>query len=221
MLAETMGGVHDGVRRSRDDDSDVFADLVRRIQAGDRLALEPLLEHARRTAYRFSVLVCGNAPDAVDTMQDALLKTCRYAASIRKPEYFREWLYRTVRNACLMRRRRRVHEPDRLLSIDQWGRIDGGTCRVLDPSCGPEAGMVNSHVVAEVRRAFSTLSPKYRAALFLREIEHLSTREAAGVMGVSEANVKARLLRAKRQMRKALAEFQHTTAADAPLASHE
>jgi DNA-directed RNA polymerase specialized sigma24 family protein len=144
MLAETVGGGRGGGRRSREHHVDVFADLVRRIQAGDRLALEPLLEQAGRTAYRFSVLVCGNAPDAVDTMQDALLKTCRYAASIRKPEHFREWLYRTVRNACVMRRRRRVHEPDRLLSIEQWGRTDGGTCRVLDSSCGPETGMVNS-----------------------------------------------------------------------------
>ena len=55
---------------------------------------------AQEVAYRFSLLVCGRADDADDAMQEALLKTYRYAARIREPEAFRAWLYRTVRNAC-------------------------------------------------------------------------------------------------------------------------
>ena len=62
---------------------------------------------AQEVAYRFSLLVCGRPDDADDAMQEALLKTYRFAARIREPEAFRAWLYRTVRNACLINRRKR------------------------------------------------------------------------------------------------------------------
>ena len=51
-------------------------------------------------------------------MQEALIKTYRYVGRIREPEAFRPWLYRTVRNACLMGRRKKVGEPARLQSLD-------------------------------------------------------------------------------------------------------
>ena len=74
---------------------------------------------AQEVAYRFSVHVCGHVDEAEDVMQEALLKTYRHASRIREPEAFRPWLYRTVRNACLMRRRRRVDEPAHLVSLDE------------------------------------------------------------------------------------------------------
>ena len=52
-------------------------------------------------------------------MQEALIKTYRYVGRIREPEAFRPWLYRTVRNACLMGRRKRAGEPARLQSLDE------------------------------------------------------------------------------------------------------
>ena len=74
-------------------------------------ALERLLMKAQEVAYRFSYTVCGGPSDAEDVMQDALVKTFRYVNRIRDPHAFRTWLYRTVRNACLMKRRRRSGEP--------------------------------------------------------------------------------------------------------------
>ena len=98
---------------------DVYADLVREASGGDPAAMERLLTRVQEVAWRFSVAVCGHADDAEDAMQEALLKTYRYTSSIREPEAFRPWLHRTVRNACLMNRRKRVHEPRRLESLDQ------------------------------------------------------------------------------------------------------
>ena len=60
-------------------------------------------------------------------MQEALLKTYRYAARIREPEAFRAWLYRTVRNACLIGRRKRAHEPDHIVSLDEAPATATGT----------------------------------------------------------------------------------------------
>ena len=95
--------------------------LVRAAAGGDRPAMEHLLMRAQEVAFRFSLLVCGHAEDAEDVMQDALLKTYRYVAHIEHPEAFRTWLFRTVRNACLMKRRRRVDEPAQVMSLDEGG----------------------------------------------------------------------------------------------------
>src|SRR5262249_1308989 len=80
--------------------------------------MERLLVRAQEVAYRFSLLVCGHPEDAEDVMQDALLKTYQHVGQISEPGAFRTWLYTTVRNACLMKRRRRVGEPADFVSVE-------------------------------------------------------------------------------------------------------
>ena len=109
-----------------------YAALVRAASGGDRAAMEALLMRAQEVAYRFSVHVCGHVDEAEDVMQEALLKPYRHAQRIREPGAFRPWLYRTVRNACLMRRRRRVDEPARLQSLDELLPTPDGMM-ALDP----------------------------------------------------------------------------------------
>ena len=154
---------------------------------------------AQEVAWRFSVTVCGHADDAEDAMQEALIKTYRYAARIREPEAFRAWLYRTVRNACLMGRRKKVNEPARLQSLDAPMPGPDGPVRMEVPHPGknPEQLADNAGLRRRLRKALRALPVPYRAIVFLREMEGLSTREVATVMGISEDNVKARLHRAR------------------------
>jgi RNA polymerase sigma-70 factor (ECF subfamily) len=175
------------------------ATLLRDAAAGDRLAMERLLMRAQEAAYRFSVTVCGHGGDAEDVMQEALIKTYRYASSIRDPGAFRPWLYRTVRNACLMHRRLRVDEPRHLQSLDELlgGAETGGTLALPAPGRDPEALAVNSRLRRQLARALGELPASHRVVVFLREMEGLSTREVAGVLGISEANVKTRLHRGR------------------------
>ena len=103
---------------SADPVQDEYADLVRSAATGDAEALDRLLMRAQQVAWRFSTSVCGHADDAEDAMQEALIKTYRYVGRIRDPGAFRPWLYRTVRHACLMGRRKKAGEPARLQSLD-------------------------------------------------------------------------------------------------------
>jgi RNA polymerase sigma-70 factor, ECF subfamily len=181
---------------------DEYADLVRAAATGDAKALDRLLMRAQEVAWRFSASVCGRADDAEDAMQEALLKTYRYVGRIREPAAFRPWLYRTVRNACLMGRRKRAGEPSRLQSLDDFLPGPDGPMRPDAPHPGknPEQLADNAGLRRRLRKALRALPRPYRAIVFLREMEGLSTREVAQVMGISEANVKTRLHRARLQL---------------------
>ena len=186
-----------------------YEPLVRAAAGGDEKAVEALLMRAQAVAFRFSLLVCGHAEDAEDVMQDALLKTYRYVARIRKPEAFRTWLFRIVRNACLIKRRRRVDEPARVLSLDDAGTESGqGETReamdVADTSKGPDDLAINAWLGRRLRRALRTLPPGDRMVVLMREMEGLTTREVASITGMSEANVKTRLHRARVRLQQSL-----------------
>ena len=109
-------------------------------------------------------------------MQEALLKTFRHAQRIREPEAFRPWLYRTVRNACLMRRRRRVDEPAHLQSLDELMPTPDGMMALdpPDPGRSPEDVVVNNRLktpvapgvpgAARARSAWSCSCARWKAS---------------------------------------------------------
>ena len=171
------------------------ADLVRAAAAGDQASLDRLLHRAREVAGRFSQSVCGHASDADDAVQEALISTYRNVGRIRDADAFRSWLYRTVRNACLISRRKRAGEPAHMESLDESfaaGRLD------------PEQLADAAGRRQDLRRALHALPGSYREVLFLREVEGLSTREVAAVTGISEDNVKTRLRRARARLQRIL-----------------
>jgi RNA polymerase sigma-70 factor (ECF subfamily) len=184
-----------------------YAALVRDAAAGSPDAMEQLLMRAQEAAYRVSLLVCGHTEDAEDNMQEALVKTYRYVHRIKDPEAFRTWLYRTVRNACLMKRRRRVGEPARFTSVEQ-GAVGGdgepASIDVADKGRSADQQMIDAVVGKRLGQALDQLPPDYRVIVVLREVEGLSTREVAAIAGISEANVKTRLHRARHMLRQSL-----------------
>lgn len=194
-------------RVSEDSNRTAYAALVREAAAGHRDSMERLLMRAQEVAYRFSLLVCGHPEDAEDVMQDALLKTYQHVAQITEPEAFRTWLYSTVRNACLMKRRRRVGEPAEFAELDQErvGADERSTAvDVVDHARPADQQMIDASMTGRLRRALQKLPASYRMIVVMREMEGLSTKEVATVTGLSEANVKTRLHRARVMLRRHL-----------------
>lgn len=169
--------------------------MLARVRAGDADAIEDLLQRAQAIARRYSLAVCGSAPDSDDAMQEALLKTFQHASRIREPHAFRAWLYRTVKNACLIGRRRRAGESPA-------SPLDGEHGEPADLSPAADAALASAEERARLHGALARLRPAYREAVFLRDLEGLSTREVARVLGISEANVKVRLHRAHAELRR-------------------
>jgi RNA polymerase sigma-70 factor, ECF subfamily len=176
--------------------ADAYADVLERVRRGDPEAIDDLLVRAQGIARRYSLAICGSAPDRDDAMQEALLKTFRHARRIREPRAFRAWLYRTVKNACLVGRRRKAFEA-------VGPSADEGP-DVPDQAMQADSALEAAETRAQIRGALARLRPTYREAVFLRDLEGLSTREVATVLGISEANVKVRLHRAHAELRSVL-----------------
>jgi RNA polymerase sigma-70 factor (ECF subfamily) len=206
----TQAGLSAPRRRSRQAEDDAraeYAALVRKAATGDHDAMERLLIRAQEVAYRFSLLVCGHPEDAEDVMQDALLQTYRHVRRIDEPEAFRTWLFTTVRNACLMKRRRRAGEPAEFVPLEQGPEATRGTSAPLDvpdTSRPMDQRLIDAWMGGRLRDALKRLPPSYRMIVVLREMEGLSTKEVATVTGISEANVKTRLHRARLMLRRHL-----------------
>jgi len=112
-----------------------------------------------------------------------------------------------VQNACRMKRRRHVGEPSHLTSIEQGATSGDGEAGPVDVEGHTRPAdqlVMDAWVSGQLRQALKALPSSYRMIVVLREMEGLSTREVASVAGISEANVKTRLHRARVMLRQAL-----------------
>jgi RNA polymerase sigma-70 factor (ECF subfamily) len=165
--------------------------LVTRAQAGDRQAFEQLI---RRHADRLYAVVrrFGLPGDAAqEVTQEAFLRAWRSIASFRGDAQFMTWLYRIALNEAKRRMRR---EPPRALvrSLNEDDAVEPPDIRDE-----PYARVAHAELREALAAAVRALPVKYRAALILRDVEGLSTAEAAAVLGLSEAALKSRLHRAR------------------------
>lgn len=173
------------------------AALLQRAVNGEAKALDELLERALSIARRYSTAVCGRAPDREDAVQEALVQTFRHARGIREPRAFRSWLYRAVKNACLIGRRKAGSKPTSAPGAD-------AVLELVDPARAADDLVAAKEEKRRLQAALAALSPSYREAVFLRDLEGLSTKEVARVLDITEANVKVRLHRAHAQLRRQL-----------------
>jgi len=148
-----------------------------------------------KRAFRF----LGNASDAEDAVQDALLSAYRHLGQFRGQAQLSSWLMTIVTNAARMQLRRR---RSGYFSLDQEQGEEGLTFseRLADSKPSPEE--VCSAVEARNRlvEGVERLSPKLRRAFQLRDINGLTTKEAAHVLGVPQGTVKAQLARARAKL---------------------
>jgi RNA polymerase sigma-70 factor (ECF subfamily) len=178
------------------DDPDVA--LVARARAGEREAFEELVH---RHADRLLAVVrqLGLSRDAAEEVtQEAFLRAWRGIGGFKGEAQFSTWLYRIGFNEAKRRLRR---EPTRMAiaSLD-----DDDASEPPDLSEEPHRRAAQRELAAALAGAVRALSLKYRAPLILRDIEGLSTAEAAAVLGLSEAAFKSRLHRARVAVRDAL-----------------
>ena len=165
--------------------------------------------------YRCALRVLGNAADAEDAVQEAVLAAYKHINQFRGQSQISTWLTTIVRNCALMQLRKRprqIHFPlDEEFEEEQPRFLWEG---LADERPSPEDEFRNSELTARLRKCTKLLSPSLRRTYQLRVVDGLSILETAQALGVPEGTVKARMARARamiaRHVRRVLAPSRRT-----------
>jgi len=188
--------------RSTDND-EILRDeqgLIRLGLKGNQAALEALFARHSGALYQSALKLLGNPEDAEDALQEGMLSAFKNLRRFEGRSKFSSWLTRIVINAALMRlRSQRAHQT---VSADQpLGEAELTLAEQLaDPAPDPERLYAWKELRRLLDRNLTELSPDMRTAVLLRDIEGLSTQEAAEALGVPENTLKSRLHRARLQL---------------------
>lgn len=182
---------------------DDFA-LVAEAKAGSYAAFDELVNRHEKKIYRLGLNLTGNPEDAEDVLQEAFLKAFLHLPDFREDSRFYTWLVRIAVNEGLMKLRKR--RSDKTVPIEDSVDEEGDVMprEFADWKPNPEELYAQTEIEEILRNASQTLSPGFRTVFLLRDMEGLSTQETADVMGISEGAVKARLFRARLQLREEL-----------------
>jgi RNA polymerase sigma-70 factor (ECF subfamily) len=177
--------------------------LVAAAKSGDAAAFEELVNRYERKIFRLTMNITRNREDAEDAMQDAFMKAYAHLDSFQENSRFYTWLVRIAANEALMRLRKR--RPNQF-SLDEpiEGDDDVMPREIEDWGPSPEQRYAQSEMQDILNQVIGQLEPDYRAVFVLRDIEEFSTEETAAAVGISEAAVKSRLLRARLKLREKL-----------------
>jgi len=185
---------------------DPDAALVARLRAAEPRAAERLVEVYGSRVYRLAVRITGSAADAEEVVQDALWTAVRKIGSFRGESAFGSWLYRVVANAAYQKLRGHRRRPEIPLDEVLPAFRDDGThaAPVEDWSRSLDDPSRQCDVRGALSAALDGLSADDRTAVILHDVEGFSIAEVAATVGLSIANAKSRLHRARLFMRQRL-----------------
>jgi RNA polymerase sigma-70 factor (ECF subfamily) len=177
-------------------------EAVRRVQAGDTEAFEPLVEKYKRKVFRLAYQVLRDQEEALDVAQEAFVKAFRALPAFKGDSAFYTWLFRITMNVALDRKRQRATRAKSLGAEDvppeEWER----TATSTDPD--PEDVATGAERRERIRKGLDSLSEHHRAIIILSDIEGLQYREIAEVLGIPMGTVMSRLHHARKRLREVL-----------------
>ncbi len=183
------------------------ADLIERALLGQDEAFRELVRPHERAVFITTQAILKNEADAEDAAQEAVLKAFTNLAKFRGDSKFSTWLIRIAANEALMKlrkgRRQKLHD-----SLDEQRTDEEGDYIPRDFADWreiPSEALQKKELRQALSRALASLTPKHREVFVLRDVQHFNIAETAHLLGIKESAVKTRLLRARLQMRDALA----------------
>lgn len=195
--------MHDATAPASDDSA-----LVSRARAGDLAAFEALVTRHERRVYALAFRILRNEHDAEDVTQQTFVSVLEHLDGFRGESSFSTWILRIATHAALKIIRKRQG-----LDTVSFEELGGGSAEgsgmphpefIADWRESPEHLVNRREARRLIDEALESLDEKHRLVFVLRDIEGLSVRETAGILGITEVNVKVRLLRARLQLRERL-----------------
>lgn len=180
--------------------------LIRRVRAGDQEAFYELVRPHERSLYLTAFSMVRNGADAEDIAQEAVLKAFKNLVRFRQESKFSTWLIQITINEARMRLRKVSRHLEE--SLEEGSRDPEGDYVPRDFADWreiPSDHLERKRLRQALAGALASLAPKYRSVFVLRDVQHISIAQTARILGLTPASVKTRLLRARLQMRDALA----------------
>jgi RNA polymerase sigma-70 factor (ECF subfamily) len=196
----TADSVQLAVRTVASDD----LDLVHASKNGDVAGFEELVKRYDRKLFRIAHRVTHNREDSQDVVQEAFLKAFQRLDQFREESQFSTWLIRITVNHSLMKLRKQRTIREVSLNEDCQGDGDMLPLEVADWAPNPEELYRTSELRDILTRKLRELRPILRVVFVLRDLEGLTTAQTAEVLGLTQVAVKARLWRARLQLRERL-----------------
>jgi RNA polymerase sigma-70 factor (ECF subfamily) len=177
--------------------------LLEGLRQKDRLACTCLLKRFAPRLYRLALQLTGEPDEAEDVLQEAFIQACAHVTDFEGRSSLGTWLHRIVLNTALARLRRKSLATVPLESDDP-GMLAAQHLGI-DRMAGPSDVVLARELGETLERAILALPDSLRAAFVLRDIEGLSTKEAAAALGIADSALKVRLHRARAALRGMLA----------------
>jgi RNA polymerase sigma-70 factor, ECF subfamily len=182
-------------------------DLVHACKNGDVAAFEELVKRYDSKLFRIAQSVTHNREDSQDAVQEAFLKAYQHLAEFQEACQFSTWLIRITVNQALMKLRKQ--RSARETSLDDDFQADGEIfpTEVADWAPNPEQLCWATELRTNLIEALKELRPISRTVFVLRDIEGLTIDQTSIILNMSQTAVKARLWRARLQLREALSKY--------------
>lgn len=154
--------------------------LIDEAKKKDPDAFGQLVQENLQKMYRIAISILQNEEDAADAIQETMLKCWQKINQVRNEDYFETWLIRTLINQCkdILKCRKRTVLVDDI----------------------PEAAQEDNYTNTEWKAVLRVLHEKYRIVLELYYVEGFSTKEIATMMHITDASVRTRLVRGRKQL---------------------
>jgi len=183
-------------------------ELVHRAQKGDFEAFESLVALYERRIYSLAMRIVRQQQDAEEVVQQTFLSVVEHLGEFREEARFSTWLMRIATNhALLLLRKRSRHRTVQLVEDHGEGEDYQNVPRpefIAKWRETPEQIASQHETQRLLAQALDELDDKYRLVFLLRDVEGFSTAETAETLGITEANAKVRLLRARLMLRERL-----------------
>lgn len=175
---------------------------MRRLQAGDDLALNALMARWEKPLLSFIFRYLGNQEDAIDIAQETFVRVYQHRHSFNEDGKFSTWLFSIASNLCRNQIRWRNRHP----AISRDGQEEQGR-EERDPGVLPWEDAQNADLAGAVRQHIQELPHDLRLIVISSFYEERSHKEIAEVLGCSAKAVESKLYRAKQILRDALAKW--------------
>ncbi len=187
-------------------DADESINLMLRLQQGDDLALNALMEHWQEPLVAFILRYAGNEQDALDLAQETFVRIYESRARYRPSAKFSTWLFAIASNLCRNLARWRARHP--AVSLHTPAEGNEPLAAILPAAGDSPADSAERHDLASaVREHIQALPHDLRTAILLSEFQDLSHDEIAEILGCSSKAVETRLYRARKILRESLARW--------------